>query len=160
MNRRTVLGGLLVAATPTAAVAAAEGETGPRDALIAFLKAFERCDLDAMQAAFADDATCFDRIVLSARATPGIDLGHYRRLMGMPPGMRQVALTLPNDHPGPPYQDLTPKDLMIQAGQDMAVCTFHLDYPHILCRRTVVLALRGAKWKILHIHASNVDDSA
>jgi hypothetical protein len=159
MDRRTVLGGLLVAATPAGAKAA-DNPAGPGDALLAFLKAFERCDLDAMQAAFADDATCFDRIVLSAKATPGIDLAHYRRLMGMPPGMRQVALSLPKDHPGPPYQDLTPKDLMIQAGRDMAVCTFHLDYPHILCRRTVVLGLRSGAWKIIHIHASNVDDSA
>lgn len=71
-----------------------------------------------------------------------------------------IALSLPKDHPGPPYQDLTPRDLVIQMGQDMAVCTFHLDYPHMLCRRIVVLALREARWKIIHIHASNVDDSA
>jgi len=156
MDRRTVLGGLFAAATP----ASAHSQTSPGDAMLAFLKAFERCDLDVMQAAFADDATCFDRVVMSTKATPDIDLDHYRRLMGMPPGMRQVALSLPKDHPGPPYQDLTPKNLMIQAGQDMAVCTFHLDYPHILCRRTVVLALRGGAWKIIHIHASNVGDGA
>jgi len=158
MDRRSLLGGLLAATTP--ATKTADSQAGPRDALTAFLKAFERCDLDAMQSAFAEDATCFDRIVLSAKGTPDIDLARYRRLMGMPPGMRQVALSLPRDHPGPPYQDLTPKDLMIQAGQDMAVCTFHLVSPHILCRRTIVLALRGGTWKIIHIHASNVDDSA
>jgi hypothetical protein len=38
----------------------------------------------------------------------------------------------------------------------VAVCTFHLDDPDSLGRRTVVLQRRQGAWKIIHIHASTV----
>jgi hypothetical protein len=38
----------------------------------------------------------------------------------------------------------------------MALCTFMFDKPDRLGRRTTVLVRRGGAWKILHIHASNL----
>ncbi len=126
---------------------------------MAFLKAFADCDLPRMEAAFAADANCFDRTVMAARGNPGVRLDDWRRAAGMPPGMRRLAQSLPASQPGPPYQSLIPLDLLVQATADMAVCTFHLESPHVLCRRTVVMARRDGTWKIIHIHASNVDDT-
>lgn len=127
-----------------------------------FLTAFNNCDLPAMEKAFAPDAACFDRVFMTSTGTPDIKLADYRRFDGMPPGMRRVAETLPNQ-PGatPPYQSITPRDLLIQMGADMAVCTFHLGgAEHTLGRRTIVMALRQGAWLILHIHASQVSDAA
>ncbi len=156
-SRRAALavGALGLAAAP----AASAPEDGPRAALLAFLKAFEACDLPAMEAAFDAEATSFDRTILSPVPPQQIRLDDYLRRPGMPAGMRRLAQDLPRHAPGPPYQDLTPHDLMVQARGDMAVCSFHLLEPHALSRRTVVLVRRGGTWKILHIHASNVRDA-
>jgi len=152
-----MLGGL--AAAPAAASSASAAENEIRAALLAFLKAFEDCDLPRMEAAFAPDANGFDRTVMSAKGASGLKLDDWRRVDGMPPGMRKLAQVLPKTQAGPPYQSLVPQDLLIQASADMAVCTFHLVSPHILCRRTIVMARRHGVWRIIHIHASNVDDS-
>ena len=77
----------------------------------------------------------------------------------MPPGMRRTAEELPRGQKGPPYQSLEPRDLLIQGSADVAVCTFHLEHPHTLGRRTVVLQQHSGAWKIIHIHASNVEDA-
>lgn len=158
LDRRLLLSGL-VAAPALAGAAESPPETAVRDTLMSFLKAFENCDLPAMEAAFAGEAVSFDRTVMSVAGAPNLDRNTYRRVAGMPPGMRALATHLPQTVPGPPYQSLVPLDLLIQATNDMAVCTFHLESPHILCRRTIVLQRRDGSWKIIHIHASNVDDT-
>jgi len=148
MKRRTVLFGVGAAA----ACATTPAPTDARETLLAFLHAFENCDLPAMEGAFAPDATHFDRALPTANG----DLGVYRRGQGMPPGMRHIAETLPRTQPGPPYHHVTPEDLLVQGDSDVAVCTFHLPSADSLGRRTVVLQRRAGVWKIIHIHASNV----
>jgi len=124
---------------------------GPEKALRAFLRAFENCDLPAMEAAFAPKATSFDR----APPVPG-DLSLYRRRGGMPAGMRQLALTLPMTQPGPPYHRVQPDNLSVERHGDLAVAMFELDGPDNLGRRTVILRRYGERWLIVHLHASNV----
>ena len=149
VDRRALLGGLtFLSACATDARAADEASS----ALLAFLHAFENCDLSAMEAAFAPDATFFDRVAPDATE----ELAHYRRGQGMPPGMRALAESLPRTSPGPPYHHVTPVDLLIQGSADVAVCSFHLEGGDTLGRRTVVLVRREGGWRILHIHASNV----
>ena len=137
----------------------ANSTSGPETALRDFLRAFEDCDLKAMELAFSTDATSFDRIVMAPETKGPIDLRDYRRIRGMPPGMRRTAEELPRGKKGPPYQSLEPRDLLIQRSGDIAVCTFHLEHPHALGRRTVILQQRSGAWKIIHIHASNVEDA-
>lgn len=120
--------------------------------LIGFLRSFEDCDLPRMESAFAEDATYFDR----ALPTETQDLSHYRRGRGMPAGMRRLAQQLPATQPGPPYHRLTPEDLLIQEDDDVAVCSFHLPSQSALGRRTIILRRRAGQWKIIHIHASNI----
>ena len=122
-------------------------------ALISFLRSFEDCDLPRMESAFAEDATYFDR----ALPTEIQDLSSYRRGRGMPAGMRRLAQQLPTTNPGPPYHRLTPEDLLIQGDDDVAVCSFHLASQGTLGRRTVILQRRAGRWKIIHIHASNIE---
>ena len=152
LNRRDAVGGFLGAAVvPGGLASAARVEAGPQDALLAFLRAFENCDLPRMEAAFARDATCFDR----APADPG-DLAPYHRAAGMPPGMRHLALTLPKTVPGPPYHRVDPQGLACVLHGDIALCTFELEDADNLGRRTVVLRHEADAWKIIHIHASNI----
>ena len=155
MHRRTLLAAAMSAPALPAAAATTRAEGQVRATLLAFLKAFENCDLPTMEAAFAPDATAFDPVVMSATARPD-SLTPFRRANGMPPRMRQVAIDLPKQRPGPPYQQLPPGDLAIQLQGDVAVCTFHLGGETSLGRRTIVLARRGNAWKIIHIHASSV----
>jgi len=152
LTRREALrgaGGAAVASGASVKSEAAGG--GPQAALFAFLHAFENCDLPRMEAAFARDATCFDR----APRKPG-ELGQYRRQRGMPAGMRQLATTLPGTVAGPPYQRVTPRNLACDVHGEIAICTFELDGADSLGRRTIMLRRQVDGWKIIHIHASNV----
>lgn len=133
----------LVRSTPTKEAA--------QEALLAFLRAFEDCDLPRMEAAFAPGATYFDR----APRQPA-DLAQYRRGTGMPAGMRQLAATLPRNAAGPPYQRLEPRNLACEVHGEIALCTFELDGPDSLGRRTIILRREAWTWKIIHVHASNV----
>jgi hypothetical protein len=110
-----------------------------------------------MEAAFAKDAVSFDRVSASSRASDPLDPKAFRRQLGMPAGMRALAQTLPTSQAGPPYQKLEPADLLIQISEDMALCTFHLESPGRLGRRSIVLVRSDGDWKILHIHASNIE---
>ncbi|MFY8047535.1 MAG: nuclear transport factor 2 family protein [Erythrobacter sp.] len=154
-NRREAMGlGLAITAAPAAALGE-DDAVSAEAALMAFLRSFAACDLPAMEAAFAPDATSFDGLT----AGPQEELPERTRLkraQGMPQGMRRIALALPTERPGPPYHrpDLI-QDLLVQVVGDMALCTFHFDNPDRLGRRSIVLVRRSGEWRILHIHASN-----
>lgn len=152
LSRRAAVIGL--AFSPGVAMAAEKAPVDEvRETLLGFLHAFENCDLAAMQAGFADDAFCFDPTLMSREGTASIDVEEFRRKTGMSPTMRRICTAAPK---GAGPRNLNPVDLAIQMGTDMAVCSFHLDSPQRLGRRTIVLAKRGGAWKIVHLHASNV----
>jgi ketosteroid isomerase-like protein len=152
-TRRETLNGIAGAACLAAEpISAAVTDDSPQAALAAFLHAFENCDLPRMEAAFANDATCFDR----APRGPLGDFSPYRLAPGMPAGMRELATTLPRRVPGPPYQRVEPNNLACRIVGDIALCTFELDSADDLGRRTVVFIRQARAWKILHIHASNL----
>jgi ketosteroid isomerase-like protein len=154
-NRREALGiGLTLTAAPVAALNGDDAASAEA-ALMAFLRSFAACDLPAMEAAFAPDATSFNA-VNAGTGDPAPERQSLKRAPGMPDGMRRLALTLPKERPGPPYHrpDLI-NDLMVQVVGDIALCTFHFDNPERLGRRTVILVRRAGGWKILHLHASN-----
>jgi len=150
LTRREALSGAVVAGAATTPGAAKQSES-PEAALHAFLKAFEDCDLPRMEAAFAHDASYFDRAAGTVE-----DLGPYHRGKGMPVGMRQLALELPQTASGPPYHRVEPQNLTCEVYGALALCTFELEHPDNLGRRTVALRKQKEGWKIVHIHASNV----
>ncbi len=154
-NRREALGiGLTLTATPVAALNGDDAASAEA-ALFSFLRSFAACDLPAMEAAFAPDATSFNA-VNAGTGDPAPERQSLKRAPGMPDGMRRLALTLRKERPGPPYHrpDLI-NDLMVQVVGDIALCTFHFDNPERLGRRTIILVRRAGGWKILHLHASN-----
>jgi hypothetical protein len=157
ITRRLALAASL-AATPAVAGAAAQDDAraSAETALRAFLHAFENDDLATMEASFAPDAVCFDPVVASARGSGPLDVQALHRKPGMPPTMRALVESSLKSGSGPPYRTLDPRDLLVQTDGKMALCTFHLEAPTGFARRTIVLIRRGQAWKILHIHASNV----
>jgi ketosteroid isomerase-like protein len=156
VSRRLALGAALVGAAAAAGAQAADRRAEAEAALRAFLHAFENDDLATMEAAFAPDAACFDPVVASSKGSGPLDLETFRRKPGMPPTMRALVQSSLKTGTGPPYRRLDPKDLLVQTEGEMALCTFHLEGPTSLARRTIVLVRRSGAWKILHIHASNV----
>lgn len=154
VSRRVALGVAVSAIAATGAQASGE-RAGAEVALRAFLTAFENNDLVTMEASFDTGATAFDPVVAGQRDAAPPDLAALRRQNGMPPTMRTLVQSTLKTGRGPPYRKLDPKDLLIQVEGSVAICTFHLENPGSLARRTIVLVRRGRSWQILHIHASN-----
>lgn len=156
-SRRDAMGlGLALAAVPAAAVAAQDDAAAAEAALRAFLRSFADCDLAAMEAAFAPDATHFDALTAGPNQ-PVPSLTSMKRGNAMPAGMRRVAESMKKERPGPPYHrpDII-NDLLVQLVGDVAICSFHFDRPDRIGRRTIVLVRRKGAWRILHLHASNL----
>lgn len=134
------------------APAAGEPAQQVREAVERFLSPFERGDIAAMEAAFARDATAFPRSVMASNRDFDIDLADFRRVRGMDPQMREIAAQIGQR----PALRLEPRDLEVRLYGRAAVVTFHLD-GDCLGRRTLVLAACDGEWKIVHLHASNVE---
>ena len=122
-----------------------------RRTLTRFLTAFENLDWEAFRNCFADDATVYFPSQRANRATGRAEIETT---------FRQVFERIRATKISPPYLNLEPLDLDIQVFGDTAVATFQLhDLPDTIGRRTVVLEKRAGEWKIVHLHASNVEKS-
>jgi hypothetical protein len=154
VSRRVALGAG-VALTAVSCAQAGGGDLDAEAALRAFLKAFENDDLPTMEAAFDAGATAFDPVVAGRKDAAPLDLAALHRQQGMPPTMRALVQSSLRTGNGPPYRKLDPRDLLVQVEGPIAICTFHLEAPNSLARRTIVLVRRAHGWKILHIHGSN-----
>jgi ketosteroid isomerase-like protein len=116
-------------------------------ALAEFVAAFNDLDWERFRACFAPDATVF----FPARPFPnGRATGWEEVAAGFAPYFANLRATVP----GPPYQQIAPRDLLIQPLGDTALATFHLPREAALGRRTLVLRRTEAGWKIVHLHAS------
>ncbi len=124
--------------------------SGAEEAVRAFLGAFERLDADAFGAAFDDDACCFFPATPTAERVEGRAAVLAR--------FAEVFAVARRERPGgPPFLDLRPEGLRADVvGPGVAIVTFTLRNTERIGRRTLVLVRRGAGWRILHLHASNV----
>jgi len=122
-----------------------------RRTLTKFLTAFASLDWEAFRNFFADDATAYFPSQRANRATGRAEIEAT---------FRQVFERIRATKSAPPYLNLDPADLDVQLFRDTAVATFHLhDMPNVIGRRTVVLEKRAGEWKIVHLHASNVEQA-
>jgi ketosteroid isomerase-like protein len=122
-----------------------------RRTLTAFLTAFDNLDWEAFRNCFADDATVYFPSRRANRATGRAEIETT---------FRQVFERIRATKNAPPYLNLEPADLNIQVFRDTAVATFHLyDLPNTIGRRTAVFEKRAGEWKIVHLHASNLENS-
>ena len=122
-----------------------------RQTLAKFLTAFANLDWEAFRNVFADDATVYFPSRRANRATGRAEIETT---------FRQVFERIRATKNAPPYLNLEPADLNIQVFRDTAVATFHLyDLPNTIGRRTAVFEKRAGEWKIVHLHASNLENS-
>ena len=109
-----------------------------------FLHALSRLDLQRILDCFDPEATAF----LPAEH-------QHKRLEGRSAiGHAFAAVIARVRETGATSLPLVAEDLQIQHWGDTAVATFHLRDEH-LCRRTLVMRRQSARWRIIHLHASN-----
>ncbi len=116
-------------------------------ALAEFVTAFNDLDWERFHACFADDAVVF----FPAPPFPATRATGWEEIAaGFAPYFTKLRATVP----GPPYQQIAPRNLLIQPLGDTALATFHLPRETALGRRTLVLHKQKTGWKIVHLHAS------
>jgi ketosteroid isomerase-like protein len=141
----------------TAPAAPAQDSSGVEAASRGFITAFNNLDMPAFLACFADDATLIHPPSGPPRTFP-------RRFQGKPDIQRTFQVVFDqirgnSKRMTAPYQDLQPRDVLVQHYDGFAVLTFHLGSETRVGRRTLVFRRIGSDWKIVHLHAStfNVD---
>lgn len=118
-----------------------------------FIVAFNNLDMTAFLDLFADDATIIHPPSGPPRTFP-------KRVQGKQEIHRTFQVVFDLIRGGrttAPYQDLQPRDLLIQEYDGLAVLTFHLGTDTRVSRRTLVFRRIGSDWKIVHLHASTFD---
>ncbi len=154
------LGGLILALVLPAGLDAAppvpplsDGQS-VRAALTRFVDAFNNLDWDRFRAAFAPDASVFNPDIPEVT-----DLGRLDGRDVVEATFKAVFATARRGT-GPPYLHIVPRNVRIQALPGVAVVTFEFDRgAGSRGRRTLVFERRGSEWKIIHLHASNVERS-
>ncbi len=124
-----------------------------RAALNRFIDAFNNLEWDRFRAAFAPDASVFNPDI------PGVaDLGRLDGRDVFEGTFKAVFAGARRGTAGPPYLHIVPRNLRTQLLPGAAVVTFEFDRgAGSRGRRTLVFERRGNEWKIVHLHASNVD---
>jgi ketosteroid isomerase-like protein len=118
--------------------------------LMAYLDTFNQADWEGFRRFFADDATAFSPWGAFAGRATGRDAVEA----AFRPSFARWRETLP----GPPYLHIVPEDLHIQQWDDVAIVTFHARDEPSLGRRTLVFRHRPDGWKIVHVHASYLEE--
>ena len=133
----------------------AQNSTTVEAAAQRFIIAFNNLDMPAFLDRFAEDATIIHPPSGPPRTFP-------TRVQGKQEIQRtfQVVFDLirsSSQRTSAPYQDLQPRDLLVQQFDGFAVLTFHLGTERRVGRRTLVFRRTGSDWKIVHLHASTFE---
>jgi ketosteroid isomerase-like protein len=121
------------------------------EALSIFLRAFDNLDWPAFRECFSANATIFHPSAPNVRRIDAPEqfdkawLGVFERIKKN------------SGRSAPPYMDLQPLDLRVESlSEDVTLVTFHLKDGDIVNRRTLLFKREMNRWKIVHIHASNL----
>lgn len=145
------VGGALPAHTQTIPDKSAEN-TQIHEFLLKFLAAFDDLDWPAFRACFSDAATVFHPAPPNLRRTDSPEQ-FERAWLGVFDRIKKGS-----GRTSPPYMDLRPEDLRVEnLAEGVALVTFHLTNGNVLSRRTLILKKDSTGWKIVHIHASNLN---
>lgn len=153
---------IVVAALPLGGCASAVPDRDPAgggeamNAALAFVDALSNADMDALLAAFRDDATVFMPFESIPRRVQGKE---EIRAAFAPMFERLRASGRPA-----PYMKIVPRDVETQVYGTTAIITFHLGAlpaagatePAAFSRRTIVVTREGERWLIAHLHASSM----
>lgn len=122
-----------------------------REFLTFFVQAFDNLDWLKFRSCFAEEASVFYPEFFPRRVQGKIQLdASWRRVFD--------NIRTQSGKSSGPYMDLRPLDSEIQMVGDVAIVTFHLEHGgNAVGRRTLVLSKGANGWRIVHLHASNVD---
>jgi len=115
--------------------------------LTEFVTAFKNLDMPYFSSFFADDVTVF--FPPSAKAPARVN--GKKKIMDV---FKSFFEKVRASKPGPPYLDISPKNLSIKLYGNIAIVTFELNDPEALSRRTFIFRKTGTKYYIIHLHAS------
>jgi len=125
----------------------------PQAALEAFISAFNALDWSAFRACLADEVSLFNPDIPGATS--------LRRLDGraqVEKNFRAVFDAAGAGGPSPVSPDIHPEHVALERSGDMALVTFEFRRSeHSFGRRSLVLKRTHDGWRIIHIHASNVE---
>jgi ketosteroid isomerase-like protein len=117
-----------------------------------FLRDFENLDWDRFRQSFADDATVFFPVPEPPRRFSGraeIER-QFRRVF--------AAIRANSTSAAAPFHRLSPVGLHCSPiSTDAALVSFTLENEQRVGRRTLIWRRIGNRWRITHLHASNVD---
>lgn len=114
-----------------------------------FLVAFDNLDWEPFKAAWAASPSVFFPFPDTPRRIDG--KAEVERVFAA--FFKDVRATTS----GPPYLHLNPKELQVQVFGDSALVTFMLIREHRISRRSLLFVREAGEWKLVHMHASNVD---
>jgi ketosteroid isomerase-like protein len=119
--------------------------------LASFVRAFDDLDWTKFRSCFDDDASVFYPEFFPRRVEGVTNLQQsWQRVF------ENIKTTSGKSQA--PYMDLKPVDTRVQLLNDIALVTFHLEHGGTAVgRRTLVLRKSAGQWRIVHLHASNVD---
>jgi ketosteroid isomerase-like protein len=103
--------------------------------------AVNSADVEGFMALFAPEASVF----LPSAANPSRLTGPAQIRAGISPAFEAR-----------PTNPMVIRDLLITVEGTMAIASFEIGNPIVHSRRTLVLKNTGGKWKIVHLHASNL----
>jgi ketosteroid isomerase-like protein len=126
-----------------ASVPSRSGDADVRAAMTAWLEALNALDADAMAAYFADDITAYFPVATAERVNGKAAVTEVFRTYTAET-KKNVART-----------NIVPEELQVMRTGDVAVVTFFVHNPAAVSRRTFVFRRDGARWLIVHLHASN-----
>jgi ketosteroid isomerase-like protein len=114
-----------------------------------FIDAFNRLEWTAFRGSFAADASLFNPDIPEAPSLHRLDGSD-----SVDATFRRVFDAIRREGSGP---NIVPRDVRVQQVSDAAIVTFEFDRPSGFGRRTLVFARQADGWKIIHVHASNID---
>ena len=122
-----------------------------RAAVEEFIHAFDHLDWERFRRCFASDATAFFPFDTNPRRADGN--------VEVEAGFKRFFDEVRAKTTGPPYLGLAPRDVTVKTWDDIALVTFHLErvtgVPGV-GRRTLLLERQAERWRIVHLHASNI----
>jgi ketosteroid isomerase-like protein len=144
-----LLPGLLKSQTPSE-----DDEATVRRCSADFIVAFNNLDWEKFRVFFDDNATIFHPAQFPRRL---VGRSEYEKAwLDVFAGIRTGS-----GRSKPPYMELRPEDMEVQLLNDVAIVTFHLNRGHnSIGRRTLVWRKSSQEWRIIHLHASNLELAA
>ena len=126
-------------------------DTEIREFLATFVRAFDDLDWTKFRTCFDDDATVFYPEFFPRRIEGVTSLQQsWQRVF--------AKIRASSGKSQAPYMELKPADIRVQLLNNIAVVSFHIEHGGTAVgRRTLVLRKSGGRWRIVHLHASNVD---